>query len=112
MLLWLAISQVDNYQVILTNPDIFNLVMNYSYGSNIFSDQELPYTLANNFDDLIFDEFHIFTMPQIVAAITAMLFFLEYLQGDAPRFLFSSATTDPTFLQMMKRAGIKVREVR
>jgi hypothetical protein len=29
-------------------------VMNYRYGSNIFSDQELPYTLATNFDDLIF----------------------------------------------------------
>ncbi len=95
-------ERFDNCQVILTNPDIFNLVMNYRYGSNIFSDQELPYTLATNFDDLIFDEFHIFSMPQIVAAITAMLFFLEYMQGDAPRFLFSSATPDPTFLQMMK----------
>jgi CRISPR-associated endonuclease/helicase Cas3 len=41
-----------------------------------------------------------------------MLFFLEYIQGSAPRFLFSSATPDPTFLQMMKRAGIKVHEVR
>lgn len=105
-------ERFDNCQVILTNPDIFNLVMNYRYGSNIYSDQELPYTLANNFDDLIFDEFHIFSMPQIVATITAMLFFLEYWQGNAPRFLFSSATPDPTFLQMMKRAGIKFHEVR
>ncbi len=105
-------ERFDNCQVILTNPDIFNLVMNYRYGSNIYSDQELPYSLANNFDDMIFDEFHIFAMPQIVSAITAMLFFLEYMQGNAPRFLFSSATPDPTFLQMMKRAGIKVHEVR
>ena len=65
----------NNCQVILTNPDIFNLVMNYRYGSNIFSDQELPYSLTMNFDDFIFDEFHIFSMPQIVATITAMLFF-------------------------------------
>ncbi len=105
-------ERFDNCQVILTNPDIFNLVMNYRYGSNIFSDQELPYTLATNFDDLIFDEFHIFSMPQIVAAITAMLFFLEYMQDNAPRFLFSSATPDPTFLRMMNRAGIKFHEVR
>src|SRR5260370_17911387 len=88
------------------------MVMNYRYGSNILPDEELPYTLANNFDDMIFDEFHIFAMPQIVAAITAMLFFLEYMQSNAPRFLFSSATPDPTFLQIMKRAGIKVHEVR
>jgi len=105
-------ERFDNCQVILTNPDVFNLVMNYRYGSNIFSDQELPYTLATNFDDLIFDEFHIFSMPQIVAAITAMLFFLEYMQDNAPRFLFSSATPDPTFLRMMNRAGIRFHEVR
>ncbi len=105
-------ERFDNCQVILTNPDIFNLVMNYSYGSNIFSDQELPYALATNFEDLIFDEFHVFSMPQIVAAMTAMLFFLEYMRDEPPRFLFSSATPDPTFLQMMDRAGIKFREIR
>ena len=105
-------ERFDNCQVILTNPDIFNLVMNYSYGSNIFSDQELPYTLATNFEDLIFDEFHVFSMPQIVAAVTAMLFFLEYMPHESPRFLFSSATPDPTFLEMMRRAGIKFREIR
>jgi CRISPR-associated endonuclease/helicase Cas3 len=105
-------ERFDNCQVILTNPDIFNLVMNYSYGSNIFSDQELPYTLAINFDDLIFDEFHVFSMPQIVAALTAMLFFLEYMGSKAPRFLFSSATPDPIFLHMMERTGIKFREIR
>ena len=104
-------ERFNNCQVILTNPDIFTLVMNYSYGSNIFSDQELPYTLANNYDDLIFDEFHIFSMPQIVAALTAMLFFLEYTPDTTPRFLFSSATPDPTFLQMMKRTGVRFREI-
>ena len=41
-----------------------------------------------------------------------MLFFLEYMQSEAPRFLFSSATPDPTFLRMMNRAGIKFHEVR
>ncbi|MBA2680088.1 MAG: type I-D CRISPR-associated helicase Cas3', partial [Ktedonobacteraceae bacterium] len=92
--------------------DIFHLVMNYRYGATIFSDQELPYTLATNFDDLIFDEFHIFSIPQIVAAATAMLFFLEYMPGEAPHFLFSSATPDPVFLHMMQRAGIRYREIR
>ena len=104
-------ERFDNCQIILTNPDIFNLVMNCRYGSNIFSDQELPYTLGNNFDDLIFDEFHIFSMPQIVAAMTAMLFFLENAPNEAPRFLFSSATPDGTFLNMLKRANIRVREI-
>ncbi len=68
-------ERFTNCQVILTNPDIFHLVMNYRYGSGIYSDQELPYTLATNFDYCLSDEFHIFSLPQIVSTITAMLFF-------------------------------------
>ena len=104
-------ERFTNCQVILTNPDIFHLVMNYRYGSGIYSDQELPYTLATNFDDCIFDEFHIFSLPQIVSTITAMLFFLESAPSDAPMFLFSSATPDPLFLKMMNRADIPYHQI-
>jgi CRISPR-associated endonuclease/helicase Cas3 len=104
----------NNYQVLLTNPDIFNLVMNYHYGSGLFSSQELPYSLATNFNNFIFDEFHIFTMPQIIAALTAMVFFRCYRGDDweRPRFLFSSATTDPTLLEIIQRSGLTYRIIR
>lgn len=104
-------ERFDSHQVLLTNPDIFNLVMSYRYGSALYTEQELPYSLAINFDDLIFDEFHIFSMPQIVAAVTAMLYLVESRPGRAPRFLFSSATPDPTLLQMLRRAGLTFREI-
>lgn len=104
-------ERFENRQVILTNPDIFHLVMNYRYGSGIYSDQELPYSLSINFDDMIFDEFHVFSMPQIVAAVTAMLFLIEYQPGAAPHFLFSSATPDPTFLDMLQRSGLRLRAI-
>jgi CRISPR-associated endonuclease/helicase Cas3 len=101
----------NNYEVLLTNPDIFNLVMNYRYESGLFSSQELPYSLATNFNDFIFDEFHIFSMPQIIAALTAMVFFRCYRGDDweRPRFLFSSATTDPTLLDMIIRSGLNAK---
>ena len=105
----------NNNQVLLTNPDIFNLVMNYRYGSGLFSSQELPYSLATNFNDFIFDEFHIFTMPQIIAALTAMVFFRCYRGDDWERprcFLFSSATTDPTLLEMIERSGLTHNVIR
>ncbi len=79
-------ERFDNCQVILTNPDIFNLVMNYRYGSNIYSDQELPYTLATNFDDLIFDEFHIFSMPQIVVGYNGHVVFSRIYAGQCAAF--------------------------
>jgi CRISPR-associated endonuclease/helicase Cas3 len=103
----------NNYEVLLTNPDIFNLVMNYRYESGLFSSQELPYSLATNFNDFIFDEFHIFSMPQIIAALTAMVFFRCYRDDDweRPRFLFSSATTDPILLDMIGRSGLNYKVI-
>jgi CRISPR-associated endonuclease/helicase Cas3 len=103
----------NNYEVLLTNPDIFNLVMNYRYESGLFSNQELPYSLATNFNDFIFDEFHIFSMPQIIAALTAMVFFRCYRGDDweRPRFLFSSATTDPTLIDMITCSGLNAKVI-
>lgn len=101
-------ERFNNYQVLLSNPDIFNLVMNYSYGSNIFSAHELPYSLAINFQTFIFDEFHIFQMPQIISAVTAMLYFHEFInRPGAIKFLFSSATPDETLIEMLNRLGSK-----
>ncbi len=103
-------ERFDNQSVILTNPDIFNLVMNYGYASLIFSEQELPYSLCTNFDCLVFDEFHVFSMPQVVAALTAMLYIHEH-SGGRHRFLFSSATPSEALLQMVERSGLRARHV-
>lgn len=98
-------ERFENHNVILTNPDIFNLVMNYRYNSLIFSDQEMPYSLCTNFDAFVFDEFHIFAMPQIVAAVTAMLYIRE--SGDKHKFLFSSATPNDSLIEMAQRSGLR-----
>lgn len=106
-------ERFSNASVILTNPDIFNLVMNYSYGqySPMFTEEELPYTLGVNFDSFIFDEFHVFSVPQIVAALTSMLYFAEQ-PGLRSKFLFSSATPSETLIEMIDRAGLRYRLVK
>ena len=103
---WL-VNQFKNNGVILTNPDIFNLVMNYRYRTFVYSRAELPYSLQVNFDYFVLDEFHIFSIPQIVSALTAMLWFIEANPSQSPKFVFSSATPDPLLIEMVERTGLK-----
>jgi CRISPR-associated endonuclease/helicase Cas3 len=101
-----------NHNVLLTNPDIFNLVMNYSYAkhASIYNDQELPYSLSTNYDYLIFDEFHIFNMPQIISALTAMLY-IARMNTAQHKFLFSSATMTDELREMVIHSGLQYREI-
>jgi CRISPR-associated endonuclease/helicase Cas3 len=103
---WL-VSQFKTHDVILTNPDIFNLVMNYRYRTFIYSDIELPYSLGTGYDYFVFDEFHIFEMPQIVSALTAMLWLVEHNPSQHLKFVFSSATPDQLLIDTVARAGLK-----
>ncbi len=102
-----------NLSVILTNPDIFNLVMNYTYGQKtlIFTEQELPYTLGAYFDYFLFDEFHIFAIPQVVAVISAMLYFQKQNPGRQ-KFVFSSATPVQLLEEMLERSRLKYKIIR
>ncbi len=103
---WL-VAQFKNHNVILTNPDIFNLVMNYRYRTFVHSAIELPYSLGSGYDYFVFDEFHVFKMPQIVSVVTAMLWMVEHNPAQPPKFVFSSATPDPLLLDMIQRAELK-----
>jgi CRISPR-associated endonuclease/helicase Cas3 len=103
---WL-VAQFRNHGVILTNPDIFNLVMNYRYRTFTYSELELPYSLGIGFDYFLFDEFHVFQMPQIVSALTAMLWLAEHNPHQTPKFVFSSATADPVLQEMVEKTGLR-----
>lgn len=102
-----------NDNVLITNPDIFNLIMNYTYakGGSIYNNQELPYSLSINFDYLIFDEFHVFSMPQIVSALTAMLY-IARIRNLENKFMFSSATMTDELNEMVRRSGLRYREIK
>ena len=56
----------------------------------------------------IFDEFHVFQAPQVVAVINALLFIHEVTGATRPRkFVFLSATPEPLLLEYLQRAGLR-----
>lgn len=96
---------------LLTNPDIFVRMMNYQYQSGVFTPQEIPYKVLTRFNLLLFDEFHLFSMPQFAAAATALVYAQEYHPSSPPKALFSSATQHSSLVHLIKRAGLQTREI-
>jgi CRISPR-associated endonuclease/helicase Cas3 len=105
---------MQDHQVLLTNPDIFHLMINYRYGSGILSIQEMPALINAYYKNFVFDEFHNFNTPQMVTAITAMLFLCATASQNPskrPRFLFSSATPNEVFAKLLRESGLRVAEI-
>jgi CRISPR-associated endonuclease/helicase Cas3 len=105
-------EKLTHHEVLLTNPDIFIRMLNYQYRPGVFTAQEILYRVLTNFTLLLFDEFHLFSMPQFAAAAAALVYAQEYDPNHPPRALFSSATQHRSLLQLIKRAGLRTREIR
>ena len=72
-----------NHEVVLTNPDIFHYVMEQYYiRTGLDAPDRVVGPLLQLFDHLIFDEFHVFQAPQVVAVINALLFIHEVTGAD------------------------------
>lgn len=100
-----------NYELILTNPDIFHYLAQFFYtrGGDA-PDKLFVRRIVEQFDQFTFDEFHIFSTPQIVSVVNAMLLVREVASGK--KFLFLSATPDEQMLAYLDRAGFRVKEIR
>lgn len=96
---------------ILTNPDIFHLIMNFTYQQQGIASDILPTYLADRFSLFVFDEFHLFGIEQTASVLIAMLL-LKYLAGEmqAPRFLFLSATPQKMLTQLASLAQLDFEE--
>lgn len=105
------ISLLNTHNIVLTNPDIFSRIMNFQYLAGIYTRQELPWTATTLFHLWIFDEFHIFSMPQFVSAITALIYAQETAGKFRPKALFSSATQHHELLQLIERAGLRQQHI-
>ncbi|MEZ4644809.1 MAG: type I-D CRISPR-associated helicase Cas3' [Chloroflexota bacterium] len=102
----------DNHQVILTNPDIFHYLAQFFYTRRDDApDWLFGRKIAGNFDCFLFDEFHIFSTPQIVSVVNALLLLREISGHQPKRFLFLSATPDELLLNYLQKAGFRVQQV-
>ncbi len=103
----------DNYDVLLTNPDILHYLAQFFYTRRDDApDLLFSRKIVDLFDLFVFDEFHIFETPQIVAVLNALLLVREVAGAAHPkRFLFLSATPDPVLREYLDKAGFRVRSI-
>jgi CRISPR-associated endonuclease/helicase Cas3 len=99
--------------LLLTNPDLIHLMMSYQYGWEHLR-KELPATIGAYFDYFLFDEFHIFGVPQVIAVMN-MLASLDVLYREKPndrkKFVFLSATPSKLLNGLLERGGLRYRRI-
>src|SRR5262249_727349 len=89
------LSHIENHQILLANPDIYHLILNGYYLRRNDNTDKVFSPLIMNFELTVFDEFHIFSAPQIVSVVNAMLLTRAVFGAGRRKFLFLSATPAP-----------------
>jgi CRISPR-associated endonuclease/helicase Cas3 len=99
-------TRTSQREILLTNPDIFHYLHRGAY---LIPDKENPDKLWGRIDDkfhlFIFDEFHIFSAPQVASVINTLLL-MRSTKGRDKKYLFLSATPNDDLLQRLKDAGL------
>jgi CRISPR-associated endonuclease/helicase Cas3 len=104
---------LTNRDYIMTNPDIFHLILSFAYRQYGAARDAVLNVITNRFHLFVFDEFHLFGVAQISSVMLALLL-LRHVKGisQSPRFLFLSATPQDLLLAMARRVDIQVQEVK
>ena len=99
--------------ILLTNPDLVHLIRSYQYGWG-FQRKELPQVLASHFDYMLFDEFHVFGVPQIVSVVNMLGFLAAQYRDKAQerkKFVFLSATPNPLLIRLLEKSGLRYKVI-
>ena len=99
--------------ILLTNPDIVHLIMSLQYGWD-HRRKELPHELSASYDYLLFDEFHVFDVPQVIAVTNMLGYFLasyERKPEQRRKFMFLSATPSKLFDTLLERGGVRYKRI-
>ena len=94
--------------ILLTNPDIFNLIANFQYLNPEYENpDQLVQHVIDYYDLFVFDEFHIYDVSQVISVLTTMLYFIEQGRGKfgQKKFVFLSATPNPLLLDCLEKAN-------
>jgi CRISPR-associated endonuclease/helicase Cas3 len=101
------LRRIEQSEILLANPDIYHLIMNGYYLRHSDARDKVFNPLIKNFTLTIFDEFHIFSAPQIVSVINAMLLTRATHGAGRRKFLFLSATPSEQLRANLERAGLR-----
>lgn len=100
------LTQIQQREILLTNPDIYHLVMNGYYLKHKDARDKVASRLVNNFDLVVFDEFHVFRAPQVVSVLNSILLTRTTTAAGRKKFLFLSATPSQQLKERLDRASI------
>lgn len=106
---------LTNARIVLTNPDIFHYLAQFFYTQPKGETPERRFIrrVMGGFDQFVFDEFHIFQAPQVVAILNALLLMrATQRQNRRKTFVFLSATPDDLLIDYLKRAGFRYQLIR
>ncbi|MCC5634797.1 type I-D CRISPR-associated helicase Cas3' [Nostoc sp. CHAB 5844] len=97
----------SNYEILLTNPDIFHYIHNFYYlRGKIDNPDRLFRRIDENYKLFIYDEFHVFSSPQIASVINTILL-MKHTGNPNKKFLFLSATPNELLKSYFQKAGIE-----
>ena len=99
----------QQHEILLTNPDIFNLIANFKYMGEHKNPDRLLQPIVDSYDVFLFDEFHLYDVSQVMAVLTAMLYIIKQTRQTRQRkkFVFLSATPNPLLLACLERSGLR-----
>ncbi|EFO81883.1 DEAD/DEAH box helicase-like protein [Oscillochloris trichoides DG-6] len=97
--------ELNQHRLTLSNPDILHAILQFHYQQYGRSPSHIAGQIAMLFDQLTFDEFHIFETPQVTAILTGLLFLKT--QSKELKTLFLSATPSPEVMRLLDRVGLK-----
>jgi len=102
-------SRAGQSEVLITNPDIFHYLHRGAYLMGNDTPDKLWNRIDKDFDLFIFDEFHVFAVPQVASVLNTML--LIRATNRRKKFLFLSATPRDSLLKRLDKAGFRCRVI-
>jgi CRISPR-associated endonuclease/helicase Cas3 len=103
------LSRAGQSEILLTNPDIFHYLHHGCYLARYDNPDRLWGQIDKDFELIIFDEFHIFSAPQVSSIINLML--LIRCTNRFKKFLFLSATPNDSFIESLRRSGFRCQVI-
>ena len=102
-------SRSKNSDILITNPDLLHYLHRKAYLSPYDNPDKLWNRIDKKFDLFIFDEFHVFSAPQIASVINTMLLIRNTNRNK--KFLFLSATPDEQLIEKLGKAQFTYQHI-